>query len=72
VNVRILILDIVHGGEILAEEYLKMGHSVDCVDVYGTAKEDTVSRLRRIGASVRREVPKEHYEKLIMPVHCPD
>ncbi|MDR1954692.1 MAG: coenzyme F430 synthase [Candidatus Methanoplasma sp.] len=71
-NLRVLILDIVHGGEILAEEYLKRGHSVDCVDVYGSAKEDTISGLEGIGASFHRKVPKGHYDILMMPVHCPD
>ncbi|MDR1404042.1 MAG: coenzyme F430 synthase [Candidatus Methanoplasma sp.] len=69
---NVLILDMVHGGEILAEEYLKKGCAVDCVDVYGIAKQDTMDCLDRMGASVHRSVPSGHYDLLLMPVHCPD
>ncbi|AIZ56684.1 Mur ligase middle domain protein [Candidatus Methanoplasma termitum] len=69
---NILILDIVHGGEILAQEYSKRGCSVDCVDVYGKAKEDIMSDLREYGISVHDKMPKGHFDLLLMPVHCPD
>ncbi|MDR0309186.1 MAG: coenzyme F430 synthase, partial [Candidatus Methanoplasma sp.] len=69
---KTLILDMVHGGEILAEEYMKRGHSVDCVDVYGTAKDDVKAELRRMGVAVHSNVPDGHYDMLLMPVHCTD
>jgi UDP-N-acetylmuramyl pentapeptide synthase len=69
---RALILDIVHGGEILAQEYLKRGYSVDCVDIYGVAKDAVKSELKDVGASVHSKVPKGSYDLLLMPVHCPD
>jgi UDP-N-acetylmuramyl pentapeptide synthase len=69
---NVLVLDMVHGGGILAREYLKKGYSVHCVDVYGIAKEDIRSELKGLGISVHNEVPAGCYDLLVMPVHCPD
>ncbi|MCL2296105.1 MAG: coenzyme F430 synthase [Methanomassiliicoccaceae archaeon] len=69
---KVLILDIVHGGEILALEYAKKGYSVECVDVYGIAKEEVISELREHGISVRSKAHEGRYDLLLMPVHCPD
>ncbi|MCL2032886.1 MAG: coenzyme F430 synthase [Methanomassiliicoccaceae archaeon] len=69
---NVLILDVVHGGEILAQEYSERGHSVDCVDVYGIAGEDVMSKLMEMGAAAHRKVPKGRYDLILMPAHCPD
>jgi len=69
---NVLILDIVHGGEILALEYSKKGYRVDCVDVYDIAKTEVTSELRDHGISVHVKAPAGRYDLLLMPVHCPD
>ncbi|MDR3075530.1 MAG: coenzyme F430 synthase [Candidatus Methanoplasma sp.] len=69
---KALILDMVHGGEILAEEYLKAGYTVECVDVYGIAKQDVKDELHRKGVSAHLSAPEGHYDLVLMPVHCPD
>ncbi|MDR0508829.1 MAG: coenzyme F430 synthase [Candidatus Methanoplasma sp.] len=69
---NVLILDPVHGGNILAAEYLKKGYSAVCVDVYGIAKEEVISEMIDLGISVHRKVPRGRYDLLLMPVHCPD
>ncbi len=69
---KVLILDMVHGGEILAEDLLNMGNEVHCVDVYGIAKDDIKEIMRDMGANVHTSVPPGHYDLLLMPVHCPD
>ena len=71
-GMSVLILDMVHGGDILAAEYLKKGYSVVCVDVYRTAKKELMSELAEAGISVHTEVPAGRYDLLLMPVHCPD
>ena len=38
---RILIIDMTHGGDLLAMEYAEGGNEVTCVDCYGTASEET-------------------------------
>ncbi|MDR0198777.1 MAG: coenzyme F430 synthase [Methanomassiliicoccaceae archaeon] len=68
---NILILDMTHGGDILAEEYIGRGHSVTCADVYGMATDDRIRELTEIGASVCRTAAGS-YDLAVMPAHCPD
>lgn len=70
---HILVLDTVHGGDIIAGSMLKKGHTLTCVDVYGIASDDIMDDLEEKGAITSRlTVPKCHYEMVIMPIHCPD
>jgi len=70
---KALILDMVHGADILAEELMAKGYTVTGVDVYGIAKEESKSSLREKGVTVSTyDVPPGHYDLLLMPVHCPD
>lgn len=70
---HILILDTVHGGDILADILMGKGHRVTCVDVYGIASDELMGRLSSDGAhAVRLPVPEGHYDLLLSPVHCPD
>ena len=69
---HILILDLTHGGDILAEAFLKDGHDVTCVDVYGIATAEAMDALREKGAEVSRTVPLNDYDVLVSPAHCPD
>lgn len=69
---KILILDTVHGGGILADKYPKMGDDVTCVDVYKVTPTEEINRLIRKGYTVSTEVPKGEYDTVLMPIHCPD
>ena len=69
---HVIILDLTHGGDILAEEFLKEGHRVTCVDVYGIATQDAMDALAEKGAEVHRTVPVGEYDLLVSPAHCPD
>ena len=69
---KVLILDMTHGGAILAERFVKRGDDVTCVDVYHIAtqelKDDTVAK----GVKVFDQVPKDDYDVLVAPMHCPE
>jgi UDP-N-acetylmuramate-alanine ligase len=70
--VDILILDALHGGEVLAEIMARRGHSVICADIYGKASEATMMQISAGGASAVTAVPKRHFDIVMAPVHCPD
>lgn len=69
---KILILDTVHGGGVLADRYPKKDDDVTCVDVYKVTPHEELGRLRNKGYIVSREVPKGEYDFVFMPIHCPD
>lgn len=68
----ILIMDLIHGGELLAERFLDLGDRVWCADVYGTAPEHLKEGIRAKGATVTEKVIPREYDLLVSPVHCPD
>jgi hypothetical protein len=69
---NILILDIIHGGDVLAKEYLKKGHPVECVDIYRKAKQEVIEGLNEMGVPVHTTVPQGYFDLLVVPVHCPE
>jgi len=69
---HVLILDLTHGGDILAEAFLNDGHNVTCVDVYSIATAEAMDALRKKGAEVSSAVPLNDYDMLVSPAHCPD
>lgn len=69
---KVLILDTVHGGKILAERYLKDKNEVTVVDVYKITPKEVLSSLRHRGARVVPSAPAEHFDIAVMPCHCPD
>jgi len=69
---RVLLLDLTHGAEVLAREYLRRGQDVTCVDVYHTAPDLLKGRLRAEGIRVLEEAPSERFDLLVAPIHCPD
>jgi hypothetical protein len=64
-------MDMTHGGDILAEEYLARGAEVVCADVYGTADPAAMRALAERGAEVSKEVPPGRYDLALSPAHCP-
>jgi UDP-N-acetylmuramyl pentapeptide synthase len=69
---KVLILDLTHGGDILAEEYLERGSDVTCVDIYRNCAEDRKKELLSRGAKVTETAPAGAYRLLVAPAHCPD
>lgn len=69
---KILILDMTHGGAILAERFAKRGDDVTCVDVYKIATENMKKDTAAKGVRVSTEVPQEDYDLLVAPMHCPE
>ncbi|MCQ2052870.1 MAG: coenzyme F430 synthase [archaeon] len=69
---KVLIMDMTHGGAILAERFIERGDKVTCVDVYRIAKNDLKDRLKNIGVRITETVPQENYDISVAPMHCPD
>ena len=49
---KVLILDMTHGGAVLAERFLKRGDEVTCVDVYHIGTKELKDSVRAMGARV--------------------
>ncbi len=69
---KILLLDTIHGGGVIADRYPTENDSVTCVDVYKVTPKEELQRLSDKGYSVHDEVPPGEYDLVIMPIHCPD
>jgi len=70
--VRVLVLDLTHGGEVLARAYARRGDDVTAVDVYRTAPPALRSQLAEEGVAVRDAAPEADFELGVAPIHCPD
>lgn len=68
----VIIMDMVHGGDIIAERLLGLGYKVTCADVYNIASQILKDNLISKGATVSVQVPRADYDLLISPAHCPD
>ena len=69
---KVLIMDMTHGGAILAERFVKRGDEVTCVDVYHIATPEFKEETRKKGVGVFDQVPKDDYDVLVAPMHCPE
>jgi hypothetical protein len=70
---KVLLLDMTHGGQILAPLFKGRGDDVTVCDVYRIAPESMLESLRSIGAHVFVGAPEPgHYDLVSMPCHCPD
>ncbi len=68
---RVLVLDMVHGGDLLARRHLAEGDDVTCVDVYGICGRDLKEELLSMDIRAVDSVPPERYDLTVMPMHCP-
>jgi len=68
---KVLLLDLTHGGEVLAREYLRRGDEVTAVDVYRTSSA-LAERLGAEGVRCLPAAPAERFDLAVAPVHCPD
>ena len=69
---KVLVLDTVHGGKIIAESYLKRGDDVTAVDVYHVTPKDVLGGMMRRDIRVPPAVPDEDFDLCVMPCHCPE
>lgn len=70
---KALLLDMTHGGQILAPLFKDEGYDVTVCDVYKIAPESMLDSLRDIGVEVCVGKPTPgHYDLVSMPCHCPD
>jgi UDP-N-acetylmuramyl pentapeptide synthase len=71
-NKKVLVLDLTHGGEVLAQEFASRGDRVTAVDIYHTATEEKKAALIAVGVRVLTAAPAEDFDLGVVPVHCPD
>ena len=69
---RILVLDQTHGGDKIGAIYVKRGHDVTLVDTYHTMNDEDYKNAKEWGLRVLSESPAEHFDLVVLPVHCPD
>ena len=69
---KVLVLDLTHGGDILALEYARKGHWATAVDIYHTAPSVMCKDLRSKGVDVRESAPDETFDLGVAPIHCPE
>ncbi|AGI48237.1 UDP-N-acetylmuramoylalanine-D-glutamate ligase [Thermoplasmatales archaeon BRNA1] len=69
---KVLLLDTVHGGKILADRYLAKGCEVTAVDVYKITPKDVLRGMAHKGVRILDEPPAEDFDLCVMPCHCPD
>lgn len=69
---NVLVMDMVHGGDIIASRLIPLGYRVTCADVYRVSTEELRKRMKDLGAIVSQEVPPAHYDLVMAPMHCPD
>lgn len=67
---RVLVVDLVHGGDILARRHVADGDEVTCCDVYGVARQEIKDDLAEYGVRVLDRVPDEGFDLTVMPTHC--
>ena len=70
---KALLLDMTHGGQVLAPYFKKDGYDVTVADVYRIAPQEMLDDLKAQGIRVFVGKPDpDHYDIVSMPCHCPD
>lgn len=70
IGMKTLVVDLVHGGDVLARRHLADGDDVTCVDVYHVASRELKESLSEAGIRVLDSVPPESFDRTVMPTHC--
>ena len=68
---KVLVLDLTHGGDILVREYLRRGCDVTAVDIYYNSS-SICQGLQGLGVRCLPASPAERFDLVVMPVHAPD
>ena len=70
---KALLLDMTHGGQVLAPLFKESGYEVTVADVYRIAPKEMLDSLTSQGIRVCVGEPDPgHYDLVSMPCHCPD
>ncbi|MBM4237471.1 MAG: hypothetical protein FJ151_03190, partial [Euryarchaeota archaeon] len=69
---KVLVMDLTHGGSTLALEYKGRGAEVCAVDCYRTAWDEVKEQLGSAGIEYLQTAPSRHFNLAVMPIHCPD
>ena len=70
---KVLLLDMTHGGQVLAPLFKNEGNEVTVADVYKIAPPEMLESLKAQGIEVCVGNPTPgHYDLVSMPCHCPD
>jgi coenzyme F430 synthetase len=70
--VKVLLLDLTHGGVVLAESYAESGNEVTAVDIYHNCPAKARSNLEQMKVKVVDHTPQERFDLAVSPIHCPD
>ena len=68
---KVLVLDIIHGGKTIAEKFLQQGHEVTAVDVQKKAGREVTGGLARRGIRMADSVPEEDFDLCAKPARMP-
>lgn len=68
---KVLVLDMTHGGDIIARRFLAEGDDVTCVDVYHNCPAEKKAELAEMDVRVAESVPAGRYDLMVKPAHCP-
>lgn len=68
---KVAVLDMTHGGDLIALRYQAEGDDVTCVDVYRNCPQDRKDALREAEVRVCDSLPIGRYDLAVMPGHCP-
>jgi len=68
----VLVLDLTHGGDIIARRLKEQGHRVTIADIYGLASPEARQSLIDSDIRVSDKPPAEGFDLLVSPIHCPD
>ena len=68
---RALVLDMTHGGPLIARRLQDEGWDVTCVDVYRNCPAEDRGELEGRGIRVLEEAPAWRYDLAALPAHCP-
>ncbi len=69
-NMKVLVLDLTHGGDVIAMEYLKRGCSVTAVDIYRTSA-PIATGIGQHGVRCLDSSPDEDFDLAVIPIHAP-
>ena len=67
---RIAVLDLTHGGAIIARKLKKIAETVTAIDVYGTSSDELLDELEKEGICTSREtIEASRFDIIVSPVH---
>ncbi len=69
---KVLVLDVTHGGDVISLAYARRGDSVTAVDIYGTSSPEMRASLEAGNVEFMESAPDADFDLGIAPIHCPD